>query len=312
MSGSAITGWGLALPEQRVTNADLEARLDTSDEWIIERTGIRERRMGGTTSSLATEAASAALKSAGLTGEEIDLVILATTTPDKMVPATSSVVHDAIGARGGAFDLNAACAGFAYGLVLANAMLSAGHRRILVVGADTLTRITDQEDRSTAVLFGDGAGAVVLEANAGENFILAYDLGVDGSATPLLYADHGDSIRMDGREVFRRAVRVEVQSIQTVLAAAGVSPEQIALFVPHQANLRIIEAMNQRLGIPMEKTAIVLDHTGNTSSASLPIALCEAAESGRINDGDLVLMSGFGAGMTWASIVARWGNPSRR
>jgi 3-oxoacyl-[acyl-carrier-protein] synthase III len=313
MTGTAITGWGMALPERVVTNKDFENHLDTSDEWIVERTGIRERRMGGTTSSLAIEAGNAALKSAGLTGADVDLIILATTTPDMMVPATSSLVHDAIGARGGAFDLNAACAGFAYSLVTANALLSTGgHRRVLIIGSDTLTRITDQQDRSTAVLFGDGAGAIVLEAIGDESLIVAHDLGVDGSAVPLLYSEHGGYIQMDGREVFRRAVRAEVSSIKTVLSAAGVGPDEIALFVPHQANLRIIEAMNARLGIPIEKTSIVLDHTGNTSGASLPIALCEAAEAGRLHDGDLVLISGFGAGMTWASLVVRWGVTSRR
>jgi 3-oxoacyl-[acyl-carrier-protein] synthase III len=297
----------MALPERVVTNADFEARLDTSDEWIVERTGIHERRMGGTTASLAIEAGTAALKAAGLSGSDIDLLILATTTPDQMVPSTSSVVHDALGCQGGAFDLNAACAGFAYGLVIANTMLGVGHRRILVIGSDTLTRITDQDDRSTAVLFGDGAGAIVVEAIGTENMILAHDLGVDGAAAPLLYADHGSFLHMDGREVFRRAVRTEVSSITAVLASAGVKTSDLALFVPHQANLRIIEAMNQRLQIPMDKTSVVLDHTGNTSGASLGIALCEAVEAGRLQRGDLVLISGFGAGMTWASVLIRWG-----
>lgn len=305
--GSAITGWGEALPDQVVTNDDFASRLDTSDEWIVARTGIRERRMGGTTSGLAIEAGRAALKSAGVDGTEVDLLVLATTTPDKTIPATSAVVHDALGCTGGAFDLNAACAGFVYALVTADSLLRIGHRAALVIGSETLSRVTDQNDRSTAVLFGDGAAAVVLEAGMPDELVLAYDLGVDGSAEPLLCADHGGFIHMEGREVFRRAVRAELESIENVLAKAGIGPGDVALFVPHQANIRIIEAVNQRVGLPMDRTAIVLDRTGNTSAASIPLALAEAADSGRIHDGDLVLLSGFGAGMTWASAVIRWG-----
>jgi len=308
--GSAITGWGSALPDTVVTNADFAARLDTSDEWIVARTGIRERRFGGTTSGLATEAGRAALKSAGVDGSDIDLLVLATTTPDQAVPASSSVVHDALGCRGGAFDLNAACAGFVYSLVVADSLLSAGHERALVIGSETLSSLTDQDDRSTAVLFGDGAAAIVLEAGHSDDLILASDLGVDGSAASLLYADHGGTIHMEGREVFRRAVRAELESIENVLAKANLRPSDIALFVPHQANVRIIEAVNERVGISMERTAIVLDRTGNTSAASIPLALAEAADQGRVRDGDLVLLSGFGAGMTWASALIRWGSGS--
>jgi 3-oxoacyl-[acyl-carrier-protein] synthase-3 len=305
--GSAITGWGFALPDHVVTNEDFAARLDTSDEWIVARTGIRERRVGGTTSSLAIEAGRAALKGAGIDGSDIDLLVLATTTPDKTIPATSAAVHDALGCRGGAFDLNAACAGFVYALVVADSLLNASHKRALVIGSETLSKVTDQDDRSTAVLFGDGAAAIVLEAGTPDDLVLAYDLGVDGGATPLLYADHGGFIHMEGREVFRRAVRAELESIQAVLGRAGIGPGDIALFVPHQANVRIIEAVNQRVGLSMERTAIVLDRTGNTSAASIPLALAEAADAGRVRDGDLVLLSGFGAGMTWASAVIRWG-----
>jgi 3-oxoacyl-[acyl-carrier-protein] synthase-3 len=263
--------------------------------------------MGGTTSELAIDAGRAALKCAGVDGADVDLLVLATTTPDQAIPATSSAVHDALGLRGGAFDLNAACAGFVYALVTADALLRVGHQRALVVGSETLSKVTDQDDRSTAVLFGDGAAAVVLEAGTPDDLVLAYDLGVDGSATPLLYADHGGFIQMEGREVFRRAVRAELESIQNVLARAGVGPQDITLFVPHQANVRIIEAVNQRVGITMEQTAVVLDRTGNTSAASIPLALAEAADAGRVSEGDLVLLSGFGAGMTWASAVIRWG-----
>ena len=307
MRGAQITGWGMDLPDKVVTNADYEARLDTSDDWIVERTGIKERRHGGTTSGLALGAARKALERAGRRGPEIDLLVLATTTPDQTVPATSSSVHHKLGCRGAAFDLNAACAGFVYGLVTAVALLDAGHERALLIGSDTLSQITDQNDRGTAILFGDGAGAVVIEATEGEPLIVAHDLGLDGSLTPILYCDKGGYIYMEGREVFRKAVRATVESAERVLKQADVAAEDIALFVPHQANLRIIDAMGQRLGIDPERYAICLDHTGNTSSASCGIALCEAADAGRLKDGDLVLFSGFGAGMTWASAVVRWG-----
>ncbi|MBO0714914.1 MAG: ketoacyl-ACP synthase III [Acidimicrobiales bacterium] len=307
MSGSAVTGWGTALPPTIVTNADLEARLDTSDTWITERTGIRERRVGGSTGELAVLAGRAALDRAGLTGNDIDLLVLATTTPDQLVPATSADLQQQLGTRGGAFDLNAACAGFVYALVVANALLGTGTTRALVVASDTLSGITDQEDRSTAVLFGDGAGAVVLEEVAGEGRLLSWDLGADGSALPLLYCDHGGFLKMEGQEVFRRAVRAMVDSARTALEGAKATVADVALWVPHQANLRMIEAANSRLGLPLERTSIVLDRTGNTSSASIPLALAEAADDGRIQPGDLVLLSGFGAGMTWASAVLRWG-----
>ncbi|HVC24496.1 MAG TPA: beta-ketoacyl-ACP synthase III [Acidimicrobiales bacterium] len=310
--GSAITGWGEALPDRVVTNDEFAARLDTTDEWIVARTGIRERRMGGTTCELAIDAGRAALKSAGVDGSEVDLLVLATTTPDQTIPATSSAVHDALGCRGGAFDLNAACAGFVYALVVADSLLRVGHQRALVIGSETLSKVTDQDDRSTAVLFGDGAAAIVLESGTADELVLAYDLGVDGAATPLLYADHGGFIHMEGREVFRRAVRAELESIENVLARAGIGPDEIALFVPHQANVRIIEAVNQRVGLPMERTALVLERTGNTSAASIPLALADAADAGRIAEGDLVLLSGFGAGMTWASAVIRWGREGLR
>lgn len=307
MSGVAVTGWGSALPPTVVTNADLEARLDTSDAWITERTGIRERRVGGTTSGLAAVAGKAALERAGLAGEDIDLLVLATTTPDQLVPATSAMLQHQLGTRGGAFDLNAACAGFVYALVVSSALLGTHLTRALLVASDTLSRVTDQEDRSTAVLFGDGAGAVVLEEVAGEEHLLGWDLGADGSALPLLYCDHGGFLKMEGQEVFRRAVRVMVDSARVALEAAKATAADVALWVPHQANLRIIEAANSRLGLPIERTALVLDRTGNTSSASIPLALAEAADAGRVQPGDLVLLSGFGAGMTWASAVLRWG-----
>jgi 3-oxoacyl-[acyl-carrier-protein] synthase-3 len=305
--GAAITGWGTALPPGIVTNDDLAKRIDTSDEWITERTGIRERRWGGTTTDLAVEAGAAALAHAGLQGSDIDLLILATTTSDQMIPAASSLVHHRLGLSGGGFDLNAACAGFTYALVTAEALLGVGHERCLIIGAETLSTLIDKDDRGTAILFGDGAAAMVLERSDVHELVLSHDIGVDGSAFDLIVAPHGGFIHMEGREVFRRAVRVEIASIEKVLDSAGIKPADVALFVPHQANVRIIESVNEKLGLTMDQTAIVLDRTGNTSAASIPLALAEAADAGRLKEGDLVLLSGFGAGMTWASAVIRWG-----
>jgi 3-oxoacyl-[acyl-carrier-protein] synthase-3 len=308
MRGAQIKGWGTALPEKVVTNDDLAATLDTSDEWITERTGIRERRIGGTTSGLAIDAARQAMEAAGWAPESVDLVILATTSPDQQVPATSSTVQHELGLSCGAFDLNAACSGFAYGLVTAHGLIDAGMDRILVIGAETLSRITDWDDRGTAILFADGAGAVALESVDGPGELLAWDLGSDGSARHILDADIGGYLRMDGREVFRRAVRVMVSSANITLEKAGVDVDDIAIVVPHQANIRIIESACNKLGIPMEKAISILDRTGNTSSATIPMALAEAADTGRLEPGDLVLLVGFGAGMTWASALIRW-NP---
>ena len=302
----AITGWGRALPPTVVTNTDLEARLDTNDEWIVERSGIRERRIGGTVGQLATEAGRGALASAGIGAQDVDLMVLATTTPDLAVPATSAAVHQALGLRCGAFDLNAACAGFVYALAVANGAIATGARRVLVIGADCLSRITDPDDRGTAVLFADGAGAVVLEASDPAYGLLAFDLGIDGTGHDILTCEHGGTIHMEGREVFRRAVRITVDSATDALERAKLSAADVALFVPHQANLRIIEAAASRLGISMDDTAVVLDRTGNTSSASIPLALAEAADQGRLRDRDVVLLAGFGAGMSWASAVLRW------
>ncbi len=306
--GLRIVGWGTALPEKILTNHDLEAQLDTSDEWIRERTGIRERRIGDSTADLAIEAGREALEHAGVDPASIDMLVLCTTTPDQTVPATSASVHEALGIGGGAFDLNAACAGFVYGLVTAESLLASNpEKHILLVGADVLSRITDWTDRSTAVLFGDGAGAVVLQGCSDEDGqLLASDVGADGSLRGILYADLGGKMKMEGPEVFKCAVRAMVASSKRVLKSAGCSAEEIALLVPHQANLRIIEAACQRLGIPVERAAIVLDRTGNTSSASIPLALIDAIRADRLVDEDLVLLTGFGAGMTWASAVVRW------
>ncbi len=304
--GATITGWGTALPPNVITNADFEARLDTSDEWIRERTGMIERRHGGSTASLAAEAGRAALDMAGLTGADIDYLLLATTTPDFQIPATAAQVQHELGVAGGASDLNAACSGFVYALVHAHGLIAMGLRRVLIIGAETLSRVTDQEDRNTAILFADGAGAIVLEATEDEGQLLAFDMGNDGAAVELLQADIGGYIGMNGKEVFRRAVTVMVDSARASMERAGVSADDIALVVPHQANIRIIEAAMSRIGVPMDRAAIVLHRTGNTSSASIPLALADALENGRIQRGDNVLLVGFGAGMSWASAIIRW------
>jgi 3-oxoacyl-[acyl-carrier-protein] synthase-3 len=314
VKSAVVTGWGSALPETVVTNADLEARLDTSDAWIVERSGIRERRLAApeeTTAVLASAAGAAAVKEAGLTPSDVGVLVLATTTPDQVMPATSARVHDALGLAGGALDVNAACAGFVYALVTAAALVEAGRvEHALVVGADLMTRITDPEDRGTAVLFGDGAGAVVLSAGTDvEAGLLSWELGCDGSLAELLEVPSaGPYMRMDGKEVFRRAVRVVVDSAAAALTKAGLAPSDVDVFVPHQANARIVAAAADRLGIPIERTVVNIDRYGNTSAASVPIALSEAVDGDRVHAGDVVLLSGFGAGMTWGSAVLRWGD----
>jgi len=305
-SSARITGWGTALPEKIVTNVDLEATLDTSDEWIVERTGIRERRIGGTTTGLGIDAAREAMDRAGVDGSEVDLVLLCTSTPDEAMPATASAIQQALGVTGGAMDLNAACSGFVYGLVAADGFLRAGLDRVLLVGAETMSRIVDWDDRGTAILFGDGAAAVVIERGEGPGRVLGFDLGSDGSLRHILHADIGGTIEMDGPEVFRRAVRVMVDSATRAMEHAGVTVEDLALFVPHQANIRIIDAATRRLGIPDELTATNLASVGNTSAASIPLVLAEAADADRLRPGDLVLVVGFGAGMSWASAVIEW------
>ena len=334
---AAVAGWGIAIPEKVVTNHDLTQRVDTSDAWIVDRTGIRERRVAGpsqTTASMAIEAGAAAIKLADLSPTDIGICIVATCTPEQPIPATASFVQDGLGLRCGAFDLDAACAGFVYALVVGSGLLSTGGLdAVLVIGSETLSRVADPDDRSTCVLFGDGAGAVVLvpegSGPAGPHRpngtdgagLLAWDLGCDGSAAPLLAIPAGGSrlpvspetvaagqhfLKMEGQEVFRRAVRAVVDSGAATMAQAGVTAADVDLFVPHQANLRIIDAAASRLGIPPERTFVNIDRYGNTSAASIPIALAEAADGGRLHPGDLVLMSGFGAGMSWASALLRW------
>ncbi|MCJ7671234.1 MAG: ketoacyl-ACP synthase III [Acidimicrobiia bacterium] len=324
---ACIAGWGSAVPDQRLTNADLEQLVDTTDEWIVERTGIRERRIAGageTTASLAIEAGTAAIKQAGITPEDIELLIVATATPEQPIPHTGAFVGDGLGLRCGSFDINAGCAGFVYEVVAGAAMLTAGGLgHVLVIGAETLSRIVDPADRGTCIIFGDAAAALVLEAAPDDApGILGWNLGCDGSATGLLEIQAGGSrlpstpatiaagqqfIKMQGQEVFRRAVRAVVDSAKVALEHADIAAGDIDWFIPHQANVRIIEAAANRLKIPMDRTIVNLDRFGNTSAASIPLAITEAADAGRITDGDLVLLSGFGAGMTWGSVVLRWG-----
>jgi 3-oxoacyl-[acyl-carrier-protein] synthase-3 len=305
--GAVITGWGAALPNKVLTNYDLMETLDTSHDWIVERSGIHERRVGGTTAGLSIEAGLAAMHSAGVGPGDIDGLLLATTTPDRTVPATSATVQHGLRLRCGAFDINAACSGFVYALVAAHGLIAIGAKRLLVIGTDTLARITDWDDRNTAVLFADGSGAVVLEAGDGPGQLLGWHLDADGSAENLLYAEVGGHIKMDGKEVFRRAVRIMVDSATQSLNQAGITANQLALIVPHQANIRIIEAACNRLGVPMDRTSTVLHRTGNTSSASIPLALADALDNERVKPGDHVLLVGFGAGMTAASAVLKWG-----
>lgn len=300
----------MALPDTVLTNADFEARLDTSDAWIVERTGIRERHVGGTTTGLGVAAGGQAMARAGLRPGDIDLLIVSTNTPDMAVPAAAAYVQSELGLTCGLFDLNSGCSGFVYALVVADGIVARGANRVLVVASDTVSRIVDPEDRSTVVLFGDAAGAVVLEASTGESALLGWDLGADGSAAELLSREHGGWVYMNGKEVFRRAVRATVNSAMAAMEQAKVTVDDLALFVPHQANQRITEAVAGRLGIAPERVISTVDHTGNTSSASVPEALAEAADAGRLQPGDVVLMAGFGAGMTWASAVVRWDVPT--
>ena len=306
MRGIRITGWGIAVPDKVVTNHDMAARLDTSNEWIVERTGIRQRHIGGTTSGLAIEAGQAALACAGKSADDIAHVVLATTTPDCIVPGTAPSVQHGLGIHGGAFDINAACSGFVYGLISVAGLIAVGSGPVLLIGCDTLSKITDMDDRKIAIIIGDGAGAVVVEPMDSPGALLSWNMSSDGSLKHLLKCEHGGTLYMDGKEVFRRAVRVVVESAEQAMADAGVGPDDVSLMVPHQANVRIITAACQRLGIPEERTVVVIDRYGNTSSASVPLALHDAIADGRVHDGDTLLLTGFGGGMTWASAVIRW------
>ena len=304
--GAKFIGWGTALPEKVVTNEELSKTMDTTDEWIRERTGIERRHIGGTTASLSIESGRKAIEMAGIDPLSIDALVLSTTTPDRTVPATSAAVQHGLGLRCGAFDVNAACSGFVYALVTGHGLIAMGMKRVLVIGTDTLSRITDWTDRNTAILFADGSGAAVIEAVTGPGQLMGWDFDADGSLEELLYAEIGGTLHMDGKEVFRRAVRIMVDSAEKSLKASGLTANEINLVVPHQANVRIIEAACKRLDIPMSKTAIVLQETGNTSSASIPLALFDAVANSRVKSGDNVLLVGFGAGMTAASAVIKW------
>ena len=304
--GAKIIGWGTALPGKVVTNEDLSKTMDTSDEWVRERTGIERRHIGGSTASLSIESGRKAIEMAGIDPLSIDALVLSTTTPDRTVPATSAAVQHGLGLRCGAFDVNAACSGFVYALITGHGLIAMGMRRILVIGTDTLSRITDWTDRNTAILFADGSGAAVIEATTGPGQLLGWDFDADGSLEELLYAEIGGTLHMEGKEVFRRAVRIMVDSAEKSIKAAGLTTNEISLVVPHQANIRIIEAACKRLDISMDKAAIVLHETGNTSSASIPLALFDAVDNSRVKTGDNILLVGFGAGMTAASAVIKW------
>ncbi|MBO81719.1 beta-ketoacyl-ACP synthase III [Citromicrobium bathyomarinum] len=319
MIRSVIRGAGSALPERIVTNDELAAQLDTSDEWIVERTGIRQRHIAGegeTTSTLAIEAARAALDDAGIDASEIDLIVLATATPDNTFPATATKVQAALGCNGcPAFDVAAVCSGFLYAMSTADAMLVSGQAtRALVIGAETFSRILDWEDRTTAVLFGDGAGAIVLEAQDGDGSrgILTSQLHADGAQHDLLYVDGGPSttqtvghLRMKGREVFRHAVGNLAQVLTDVVAKAGIEISDIDWVVPHQANIRILEGTAKKLGLPPEKVIVTVDRHANTSAASVPLAFAAARADGRIKQGDLVLFEAMGGGFTWGASLVR-------
>ncbi len=320
---SVVVGCGSHLPANRVTNADLETRVDTSDEWIVQRTGIRQRHIAApheTTSVLGTRAAQAALDHAGLGPADIDLVVCATSTPDHTFPSTATQIQAALGIEQGfAFDQQAVCAGFVYGVATADRFLASGAaKRALVVGAETFSRIVDWEDRTTCVLFGDGAGAIVLEAREGQGTnadrgVLASRLRSDGRHRAKLYVDGGPGstgttghLRMEGKEVFRFAVGSVADVIADTFAAAGVTAEELDWFVPHQANRRIIEASADKLGIAREKVVLTVDRHGNTSAASIPLALDVAIKDGRIKPGDLVMIEAIGGGFTWGAALIRW------
>lgn len=321
-----ISGIGISIPEKKLTNSDLEKMVETSDEWIRTRSGIVERRIASSdtsTSDLGFQAALNAIKSANKRPEEIDLVIAATATPDMPFPATACLIQDKIGAlNAGAFDLEAGCSGFIYALCVGSQFISTGiYKNVLVVGCDTLSKITNWEDRSTCVLFGDGAGAVVLEGIENESGLLSFCLGSRGSGGELLKVPAGGSrtpasektvkekqhyIQMSGNEVFKFAVKIMEEASLEAINKAGLKIEDVNCFIPHQANLRIIDAAGKRLGIDKERIFVNVERYGNTSCASIPIALYEACQAGRIKKDDIVVLVGFGAGLTWASAVLKW------
>ncbi len=326
MRHAAITGWGMAIPDRVLTNADLERLVETTDEWIVSRTGIKERRVVGandSTTSLSVAAARQALDKAGLTADDIDLIIVGTCTPDQFLVSQACLVQAEIGGNAGAFDLGAACSGFVYALVTGSQFIQSGlYDRVLVIGVDTLTRFVDYSDRSTCVLFGDGAGAVVLEATDQERGLLSSVLGADGVGHKHLYVpgwgslvpesaelfpEYRPYLQMNGREVFKFAVRVMGDAAAEAVDKAGLRLNDVDMFIPHQANWRIIDAAAKRLDLPEDRIWTNLDRYGNTSAASVPIALFEAIEAGKIEDGDNLVFVAFGGGLSWAAGVVRWG-----
>lgn len=323
---AGIVGIGSSIPEKILPNSYFETIVETTDEWIVSRTGIKERRVAPpeeAASHLGTRAAIAAMKHAGVTADEIDLIICATITADLPLPATASIIQDNLGAKkAGAFDLQAGCSGFVYGISVASGLVNSGmYQKILVIGSDLLSRLTDYEDRATCVLFGDGAGAAVI-APVEDGGILSVVLGSDGSGAEALKIDAGGTrlptsaetvanrqhyMKMAGQEVFKFAVKIMGEAAIQALDKAGLTPDDIDLLIPHQANIRIIESAARRLKLPMEKVFVNVHKYGNTSAASIPIALVEAYQEGRIKKGDTIVTVGFGAGLTWAANVIKWG-----
>ncbi|MFP5105395.1 beta-ketoacyl-ACP synthase III [Neobacillus sp. C211] len=307
---AGIVGIGRYLPEKIVTNKDLEKILDTSDEWIRTMTGIEERRIAAddvNTSDMAFEAAKQAIQDAGITAEEIDLILVATVTPDTPFPSVACRIQERLGAKkAAAMDVSAACAGFMYGIVTAKQFIETEvYKYVLVVGVEKLSKVTDWSDRNTAVLFGDGAGATIIGPVSENRGILSFELGADGTGSKHLYQD--EYIIMNGREVFKFAVRQMGESCINVLEKAGLTKDDVDFLIPHQANIRIMEASRQRLELPVEKMSKTINKYGNTSAASIPISIVEDLEEGRIKDDDLIVMVGFGGGLTWGAIAIRWG-----
>ncbi|MCO5224048.1 MAG: ketoacyl-ACP synthase III [Thermomicrobiales bacterium] len=326
MPYAAITGWGFAVPDRVVTNADLERMVDTSDEWIVSRTGIRERRIVSqtdSTTSLAALAAARAVEKAGLSPMDIELIVTATCTADDFLVSQAALVQAAIGSKAAAFDVGSACAGFVTALDVATQFVRSGsYKRVLVVGADTLSRYIDFTDRSTCVLFGDGAGAIVLEATEEERGLLASVMGADGSGSEHLFVpgtarfapesadlfpDARPHVQMNGQAVYKFAVNVMNEASVEAIAKAGMDLDDIDMLIPHQANIRIIEAAAKRLNLPMDRVWVNLDRYGNTTAATIPIAISEAADAGKLKEGANVVVVAFGAGLAWASGVLRWG-----
>ncbi|MFB7302912.1 beta-ketoacyl-ACP synthase III [Heyndrickxia sporothermodurans] len=309
---AGIIGVGKFSPEKVLTNFDLEKMMDTSDEWIRTRTGIEERRIADKdmdTSDMAYEAALKAIEDADIKPEEIDLILVATVTPDQPFPSVACMLQDRLGAKkAAAMDVSAACAGFMYGVITAKQFIETNaYKYVLIIGVEKLSKITNWEDRNTAVLFGDGAGAAIMGPVSEGRGVLAFELGADGSGGKYLYEDENKHIIMNGREVFKFAVRQMGESCVNVIEKAGLTKEDVNFLIPHQANIRIMEASRQRLDLPIEKMSKTVHKYGNTSSASIPMALVEEYEAGKIKDDDIIVLVGFGGGLTWGAIALKWG-----